>query len=93
MLGSGQPLEELPLLCVTLQPAALVLAVRGPVNTALAKKLCSLQMDIACPLALIGDGLPDSIAVLHDIPIALLDQRNVGASLKLDALLRGAFEL
>ncbi|MBM5456428.1 MerR family transcriptional regulator [Pseudomonas sp. P66] len=93
VLGSGQPLEELPLLCATLQPAALVLALQGPVNTALAKKLCSLQMDIACPLALIGDGLPDSIAVLHDIPIALLDQRNVGASLKLDALLRGALEL
>jgi len=93
VLGSGQPLEELPLLCATLQPAALVLAVQEPVNTALAKKLCSLQMNIACPLALIGDGLTDSVAVLHDIPIVLLDERNVGASLKLDALLRGALEL
>lgn len=93
VLGSGQPLEELPLLCATLKPAALVLAPLGPVNAALAKKLCSLQMDIACPLALIGDGLADSVAILHDIPLVLLDERNVGANLKLDALLRGALEL
>ncbi|MBT2341185.1 MULTISPECIES: MerR family transcriptional regulator [Pseudomonas] len=93
VLGCGQPLEELRLLCATLRPAALVLDVPGGVDAALAKRLRSLQMEISCPLALMGSDLADSRAVLKDIPLALLDGRSVDAGLKLEALLRGALEL
>lgn len=93
VLGSGQPFEELSLLCATLRPAALVLALQGAVSPALARQLASLQMEVACPLAIMGSGLDESLAVLTSIPLALLDVRGVDTGLKLDALLRGALEL
>uniref|UniRef100_UPI001F30C972 MerR family transcriptional regulator n=2 Tax=Pseudomonas TaxID=286 RepID=UPI001F30C972 len=57
VLGCGQPLEELALVCGAIQPAVLVVAVQGPVSAALAKRLRSLQMEIPCPLALVGEGV------------------------------------
>ncbi|WP_191832969.1 MerR family transcriptional regulator [Pseudomonas fluorescens] len=92
VLGSGQPLEELPLLCANICPAALVLVLQGPVEAVLARRLSSLQMKVVCPLALMGDGLAESRAILKNIPLALLDGRSTEAGFKLDALLRGALE-
>lgn len=95
VLGCGQPLEELPLLCAAVQPAALVIALQPPVSPALAKRLRSLQMEIDCPLALTGEGLAGVQAALHGLPVCLLDEQGADVARVLDALLRGrwTFEL
>ncbi|MCE0965589.1 MerR family transcriptional regulator [Pseudomonas sp. NMI4491_12] len=93
VLGCGQPLEELPIVCAAMQPAALVIKVQAPVNPALAKRLRSLQMEIACPLALIGEGLADSQPVLSGIPLCLLDEGGADAARMLNALHRGALDV
>ncbi|WP_054894650.1 MULTISPECIES: MerR family transcriptional regulator [unclassified Pseudomonas] len=93
VLGCGQSLEELPLLCTAMQPAALVIKVQAPVSPALARRLRTLQMDIACPLALVGEGLADSLHALSGIPLCLLDEGGVDAARRLSALHRGALDL
>ncbi|PWB35115.1 helix-turn-helix-type transcriptional regulator [Pseudomonas sp. SDI] len=93
VLGYGQPLEELPLLCAAIQPAALVIALSAPVRPELAKRLRSLQMDIACPLALTGEGLAASQAALRGIPLRLLDTQDADVAAMLHALLSGALDL
>lgn len=92
VLGCGQPLEELPLLCATMQPAALVIALQAPVGPVLARRLCALQMEIACPLALIGAGLAGSQAALQGIALCLLDEQGADVAGKLNALLSGALD-
>ena len=82
VLGCGQPLEELPLLCAAMQPAALVIALQAPVGPVLARRLRALQMEIACPLALIGAG----------IALCLLDEQGADVAGKLNALLSGALD-
>ncbi|WP_341795574.1 MULTISPECIES: MerR family transcriptional regulator [unclassified Pseudomonas] len=93
VLGCGQPLEELPIVCAAMQPAALVIKVQVPVGPGLAKRLRSLQMEIACPLALIGEGLVDSQPALSGIPLCLLDEGGADASRMLNALHRGALDV
>ncbi|WP_422403295.1 MerR family transcriptional regulator [Pseudomonas sp. GZD-209] len=93
VLGNGQPLDELPLLCVAMRPAALVIRVQGPISPALATRLRTLQLEIACPMALLGDGLAEFASLLQGIPLALLEGQGAEAGPKLAALLRGALEL
>ncbi|MFP3371730.1 MerR family transcriptional regulator [Pseudomonas sp. SIMBA_068] len=93
VLGCGQPLEELPIVCAAMQPAALVIKVQVPVGPGLAKRLRSLQMEIACPLALIGEGLVDSQPALSGIPLCLLDEGGADAARMLNALHRGALDV
>jgi DNA-binding transcriptional MerR regulator len=93
VLGCGQPLEELPIVCAAMQPAALVIKVQAPVSPALAKRLRSLQMEIVCPLALIGKGLADSQSALKGIPLCLLDETGAEPARMLNALHRGALDL
>ena len=93
VLGCGQPLEELPIVCAAMQPAALVIKVQAPVSPTLAKRLRSLQMDIVCPLALIGEGLADSQPALSAIPLCLLDERGADAARVLSALHRGVLDV
>ncbi|MCE5993084.1 MerR family transcriptional regulator [Pseudomonas sp. 5FOS] len=93
VLGCGQPLEEIPMLCAAMQPAALVIKVQVPVDPALAKRLRSLQMQIACPLALIGEGLADSPPAWQGLPLCLLDEQRADAASMLNALLNGALDL
>ncbi|KEY88885.1 MerR family transcriptional regulator [Pseudomonas sp. 17391] len=92
VLGCGQPLEELPLLCAAMQPAALVIALQAPVGPVLARRLRALQMEIACPLALIGAGLAGSQAALQGIALCLLDEQGADVAGKLNALLSGALD-
>jgi hypothetical protein len=75
VLGNAQPLDELPLLCAAMRPAALVIRVQGPVSPALAARLRGLQLEIACPMALLGDGLAEFASLLQGIPLALLEGR------------------
>lgn len=93
VLGNAQPLDELGLLCAAMRPAALVIRVQGPISPALAARLRTLQLEIACPLALLGDGVSESAALLQGIPLALLEGQGAEAGPKLAALLKGALEL
>jgi DNA-binding transcriptional MerR regulator len=93
VLGCDQPLEELPLLCAAIEPAALVIRVQAPVSVALTKCLRSLQMEIACPLAVIGHGLGDSHVAFEGIPLHLLDEDSANVARLLSALLSGTLDL
>lgn len=93
VLGCAQPLAELALVCAAMQPAALVVAVEGPVSAALARQLRALQMEIACPLALLGEGLAGSQAELQGIPLRVLDEQGADIAAVLSALLAGGLEL
>ncbi|MEX5360530.1 MerR family transcriptional regulator [Pseudomonas guariconensis] len=93
VLGCGQPFEELPLLCATLQPAALVVVVQGVISPQLAKRLRWLHMEIACPLALMGEELDASKALLQGTPVGLLNAQRPDVAQTLGALIRGALDL
>lgn len=93
VLGCGQPFEELPLLCATLQPAALVVVVQGVISPQLAKRLRWLHMEIACPLALMGDELDASKALLQGTPVGLLNAQRPDVAQTLGALIRGELDL
>lgn len=93
MLGCGQPFEELPLLCATLQPAALVVVVQGVISPQLAKRLRWLHMEIACPLALMGEELDASKALLQGTPVGLLNAQRPDVAQTLGALIRGELDL
>ncbi len=93
VLGCDQPLEELALVCAAVQPAALVIAVQGSVSATLARQLRALQMDVACPLALVGADLAGSQSILQGIPLRLLDEQGDDLAGVLSALLAGRLEL
>lgn len=93
VLGGPLPLEEVALVCAAVQPAALVVAMQGPLNAALAKRLRWLQMEIACPLALAGEGLVLSQALLDGAPVCLLDTQGGDVASVLSALLRGGLDV
>ena len=93
VLGCGQPFEELPLLCATLQPAALVVVVQGVISPQQAKRLRWLHMEIACPLALMGEELDASKALLEGTPVGLLNAQRPDVAQTLGALIRGELDL
>ena len=93
VLGCDQPLEELALVCAAVQPAALVIAAQGSVSATMARQLRALQMDVACPLALVGADLAGSQSVLQGIPLRLLDEQGDDLAGVLSALLAGRLEL
>ncbi len=93
VLGGPLPLEEVALVCAAVQPAALVVAMQGPLNAALAKRLRWLQMEIACPLALAGEGPVLSQALLDGAPVCLLDTQGGDVASVLSALLRGGLDV
>ncbi|MNQ65955.1 HTH-type transcriptional repressor YcgE [compost metagenome] len=55
VLGLGQPLEELALVCGKLQPQALVLYSNYPPADDLGRQLSRLALGLDCPLALAGE--------------------------------------
>lgn len=93
VLGCGQPLEELPLVCAAMRPSAVVIKAQAPVSPAVVNRLRTLQMDIACPLALLGEGLADWQPALKGIPLCLLDEGGADAASMLNALHCGALDL
>ncbi|OFS72971.1 helix-turn-helix-type transcriptional regulator [Pseudomonas sp. HMSC08G10] len=93
VLACGQPFEELPLLCATLQPAALVVVVQGAISPQQAKRLRWLHMEIACPLALMGEDLDASKALLEGTPVGLLNAQRPDVAQTLGALIRGELDL
>jgi hypothetical protein len=93
VLSPGQPLEELPLLCTAIQPAALVLLVQTPLQADAHKRLRALQMGVTCPLALVGDAAAASSSGLRGSSIAVLGNDEASILPRLEALVRGTLQI
>lgn len=72
VLGLGQPLEELTLICEKMQPQALVLFSNQPPSDDLPKQLSRLALALDCPLVMAGDGADLAEESLSGSPIACL---------------------
>jgi DNA-binding transcriptional MerR regulator len=72
VLGLGQPLEELTLICEKVKPQALVLFSNQPPNDDLPKVLSRLALALDCPLVLAGDGADLAEDSLSGSPVACL---------------------
>ncbi len=72
VLGLGQPLDELPLVCEKARPRALVLYVNAPPSAVLMRQMTKLSLGIDCPLALVGEGTEFSEEVFRGASIACL---------------------
>lgn len=92
-LAPGTPLDELPLVCAAMQPAALVLLAHVALPADAIKRLERLQMAIECPLALIGEAAQDIANAAAGVPIVALGSSPALSAQKLRLLLRGALQL
>ena len=72
VLGLGQPLEELALVCEKVQPQALVLFSNQPPADDFPRVLSRLALTLDCPLVLAGDGADLAEESLSGSPIACL---------------------
>lgn len=72
VLGLGQPLEELTLVCEKMQPQALVLFSNQPPSDDLPRMLARLALALDCPLVMAGDGADLAEESLSGSPIACL---------------------
>lgn len=72
VLGLGQPLEELALICEKMQPLALVVFSNQPPSDDLPKVLSRLALALDCPLVMAGDGADLAEESLSGSPIACL---------------------
>ena len=72
VLGVGQPLDELTLVCEKMQPQALVLFSNQPPRGDWPRLLARLALTLDCPLALAGDGADLAEETLRGSPIACL---------------------
>lgn len=91
-LAPGAPLDELPLICAAMQPAALVLLAHVALPAEAIKRLERLQMAIECPLALIGEAAQDIASAASGVPLVALGSDSVLAAQRLRLLLRGALQ-
>jgi hypothetical protein len=89
----GAPLDELPLVCAAMQPAALVLVAHVDLSADVIKRLDRLQMAIECPLALIGEAAQDIASAASGVPMAALGSSPALGAQRLRLLLRGALQL
>ncbi|MES2818362.1 MAG: MerR family transcriptional regulator [Pseudomonadota bacterium] len=72
VLGLGQPLDELTLICERMLPQALVLFSNLPPSDELPRVLARLALALDCPLVLAGDGADLAEEALSGSPIACL---------------------
>lgn len=72
VLGPGQPLDELPLVCARVRPQALVLFSNQPPAADLIPQLRRLALSLDCPLALAGDAADLAEDELSGSPVACL---------------------
>ena len=89
ILGLGQPLEELTLVCERMQPLALVLFSNQPPSGDLPRVLERLALALDCPLLLAGDGADLAEERLSGSPIACLGNEGRLMQLRLQQFLAG----
>ncbi|WXL24382.1 MerR family transcriptional regulator [Ectopseudomonas mendocina] len=72
ILPVGQPLEEVPVICQSIQPRALVVLAAMPPTQVQLRQLFKLALSVDCPMALAGLGAELAEAQLQGSPIANL---------------------
>lgn len=72
VLGPGQPLAELPLVCARMRPQALVLFSNQPPSDESPRQLLRLALALHCPLLLAGEGSDLAEESLAGSPVACL---------------------
>ncbi|MFV3307979.1 MerR family transcriptional regulator [Pseudomonas sp. NY15181] len=92
-LSPDTPLEELPLLCQAIQPAALVLLAHVALAGERLKRVERLQLAIDCPLAVTGEAAQKISSALREVPLADLGNNPASARQRLRALVRGKLQL
>lgn len=89
VLGVGQPLEELALVCERMRPQALVLFSNLPPSDDLPRVLVRLALALDCPLVLAGDGAELAEESLRGSPIACLGNDGRSMQRRLQQFLAG----
>ncbi|MCW3147853.1 MerR family transcriptional regulator [Stutzerimonas stutzeri] len=92
VLPSGQPLEELTLICEKVQPPALVLYANAPPSGAQVRQLNRLALRLSCPLALAGEGAELGEESLRGSPIACLGSAGRQMQQRLQQFLAGRLD-
>ncbi|MCY1530425.1 MerR HTH family regulatory protein [compost metagenome] len=92
VLGLGQPLEELTLICEKMQPQALVLFTNQPPSDDLPRVLARLALALDCPLVLAGDGADLAEDSLSGSPIACLGNEGRLMQRRLQQFLAGRLD-
>ncbi|MFT8234494.1 MerR family transcriptional regulator [Pseudomonas guariconensis] len=72
VLATGQPMEELALVCERLAPDALVMFSHQPPTQALGKRLARLTLGVECPVVLAGEVAELAQEQLGGSPVACL---------------------
>lgn len=89
ILGLGQPLAELTLVCEKMQPQALVLFSNQPPSADLPRLLARLALTLGCPLLLAGAGAELAEDSLRGSPIACLGNEGRLMQRRLQQVLAG----
>lgn len=89
ILGLGQPLGELTLVCEKMQPQALVLFSNQPPSADLPRLLARLALGLGCPLVLAGAGAELAEDSLRGSPIACLGNEGRLMQRRLQQVLAG----
>lgn len=92
VLPAGQPLDELPLVCQSIQPDCLVLFAPVPPTATLLRQVNKLVLTIECPLALAGVGAELVEEQLAGSPIANLGSASRLMRSRLTQFLAGRFD-
>lgn len=92
VLPSGQPLEELTLVCEKVRPQALVLYANVPPSGAQVRQLNRLTLRLDCPLAVAGEGAALAEDSLRGSPIASLGSGGRQMQQRLQQFLAGRLD-
>jgi MerR family transcriptional regulator, light-induced transcriptional regulator len=92
VLGLGQPLEELALVCEKMRPQALVLFSNQPPSDDLPKVLARLALALDCPLVLAGDASDLAEESFSGSPIACLGNEGRLMQRRLQQFLQGRLD-
>lgn len=75
ILAPAQPLNELQLVCQSIEPSCLVLLANAPLTEGQLRQLARLEQVIDCPVALAGMGAELGASELRGTPVANLGSR------------------
>lgn len=92
VLATGQPLDELALVCERARPEALVLFSNHPLASDLQRQLGRLMLTLDCPLALAGEAAELAGEAFAGTPIACLGRSSGAISQRLQQFLRGGLD-
>lgn len=89
VLPPGQQLDELPLVCQSVQPKALVLFAPAPLSSVLLGKILKLAQRVDSPVALAGVGAELAAKQLESSPLANLGKEPQVMAVRLEQFLAG----